>query len=110
MIIKIIRMSLILILGVYLINTAQAQSIKDHPGCKFKGSASVFVEGRKKLRLGDVVACPYVSYEIIPWSFIKGQPAVRIIPNKDCIAGSSSSVFSGGKTVTRQGDVTCIRK
>lgn len=74
------------------------------PGCALLGSESVRVEGLGMLRLGDVAACPGLSYEIVPNVMINGQPAVRLTPRPDCASKGSDSVLVNGAVASRQGD------
>ncbi|MEO1291854.1 MAG: hypothetical protein AAFV62_03335 [Pseudomonadota bacterium] len=84
---------------------AEAQAT---PGCNLQGSDNVLVEGRGMLRLGDVLACPGLRYEVIPSIFINGQPAVRIVPQGGCLVGERQSVTLEGKAAQGSGDVVCL--
>lgn len=65
--------------------------------CALSGSASVTINGRAMLRLGDVAGCPGVRYEIIPGMTVNGEPAVRLLPDEDCAPSGEAGVLIDGE-------------
>lgn len=91
---------------------ALAQTAPPDPGaaappCAVSGDPSVLVEGRPMLRLGDVIGCEGVRYEVIPNLLIGGQPAVRLTPDGPCQGGGAVSVIVDGAPAARAGDAVC---
>lgn len=75
--------------------------------CVVTGDPSVRINGRPMLRLGDVIGCPDLRYDIIPNVMIGGQPAVRLSANGACSAGGSVNVTINGAPAATAGDVAC---
>ncbi|MCI4662181.1 MAG: PAAR domain-containing protein [Neomegalonema sp.] len=76
--------------------------------CALQGSPNVFIEGKGMLRLGDVLACPGLRYEVVPSVFVNGQPAVRLVPEGGCLVGGANSVTLEGGAAATAGDAVCL--
>lgn len=83
----------------------------DLPPCARTGAATVTINGRPALKLGDVALCPPGSFSIVQGMTIEGQPMVQFNPaGTDCLAGSSADVIVDGQGANRLGDITCAPK
>jgi len=83
----------------------------DLPPCARTGAASVMINGRPALKLGDVALCPPGSFSIVQGMTIEGEPMVQFNPaSPDCMAGSSADVIIDGQGANRLGDVACAPK
>ncbi len=59
------------------------------------------------LRLGDVIHCPELRYDIVPNVRIGGQMAVRLSVEGRCAAGAAAKATMDGAPITRRGDIVC---
>lgn len=91
--------------------TATSIQAADLPPCARTGAATVTINGRPALKLGDVALCPPGSFSIVQGMTIEGEPMVQFNPaSPDCLAGSSADVIVDGQGANRIGDIACAPK